>query len=646
MSNIFEKRINYKPFEYPQLKELWELIEKTFWTVSEINFTADVNDYLVNLNSTEQSIFRKSLLGIAQIEVGVKTFWGKLYDYLPKPEINNLGSTYAHNESIHSEAYSELLSVLGLELEFANIRQIPALYNKYLFIEEKLNTNDIVDKTFFFTIGIENTSLFSLFSNILSFTRFKGLMKNTSNIIAWSSADEDCYHPDTEILTPSGWKNVMEFSIGDSVIGFANGKSRIEQVQNVTQKIYNDELYKIHTNNNCQFVTKGHDLILHHKTKDWQKIEAFYFKPSSYTNFPITSNFVNDYSIDKLSSIDKIKIALQADGTKLTWKNNNGEVLERGTKGGYNYSLTLSKPRKIERLIYLLDDANIEYDKYEIPNTNNKICFRIKFDNDFDYKDFDWVDLTNKSKNWIFEFVDELKHWDGHIDKKTNEHFTYCSTNKKCSELVMGLCTLIGLRSHISISEDNRKESYKTSYRVYIQNTGKDTIVSKHFKVDKEFYSGMVGCITVPSGGLITKYDSKIAISGNCHARAGITILNIIFNENPKLKEKYTQEYVENLCKDYIKVEIELLDWIYSEGELGFFTKNDMINFMKYRLDGAIEKMGYSKIFNISNDDYKPMKWFDEEVYSNTLDDFFSRRPVDYTKKDKSFDVDDIFDDF
>ena len=122
--------------------------------------------------------------------------------------------------------------------------------------------------------------------------------------------------------------------------------------------------------------------------------------------------------------------------------------------------------------------------------------------------------------------------------------------------------------------------------------------------------------------------------------------MNIIFNENPKLKEKYTQEYVENLCKDYIKVEIELLDWIYSEGELGFFTKNDMINFMKYRLDGAIEKMGYSKIFNISNDDYKPMKWFDEEVYSNTLDDFFSRRPVDYTKKDKSFDVDDIFDDF
>ena len=643
--NIFEKRVHFKPFEYPELLNWIDLIHKTFWVHDEVNFTADINDYLINLKNNEKEVFRRSLLGIAQIEVGVKTFWGKIYDFLPKPEVNGLGSTFAHNEWIHSQAYSNLLTVLGLEQDFLEIYNIPVLVEKQKFNDDKLKSNDIVDKLFYFTIGIENASLFSQFANILSFTRFKGMMKNTSNIIAWTSADEDCYHPDTEILTPSGWKNVMEFSIGDSVIGFKDGKSRIEQVQNVTQKTYNDELYKIHTNNNCQFVTKGHDLILQHKTKDWQKIEAFYFKPSSYTNFPITSNFVNDYSIDKLSSIDKIKIALQADGTKLTWKNNNDEVLERGTKGGYNYSLNISKPRKIERLIYLLDDANIEYVKNEIPNTNNKICFRIKFDNDFDYKDFDWVDLTNKSKNWIFEFVDELKHWDGHIDKKTNEHFTYCSTNKKCSELVMGLCTLIGLRSHISISEDNRQESYKTSYRVYIQNTGKDTIVSKHFKVDKEFYSGMVGCITVPSGGLITKYDSKIAISGNCHANAGINLLNIIFDENPKLKEKYTQEYVNNLLNQYIEIESKLLDWIYEEGELGFFTKEDMLNYMKYRLDNAILKLNYEKIFKITNDEYKPMKWFDEEIYSNTLDDFFSKRPVDYTKKDKSFSPDDLFND-
>ena len=66
---------------------------------------------------------------------------------------------------------------------------------------------------------------------------------------------------------------------------------------------------------------------------------------------------------------------------------------------------------------------------------------------------------------------------------------------------------------------------------------------------------------------------------------------------------------------------------------------------MKYRLDNAILKLNYEKIFNITNDEYKPMKWFDEEIYSNTLDDFFSKRPVDYTKKDKSFNPSDLFGD-
>src|SRR5699024_1510847 len=44
-----------------------------------------------------------------------------------------------------------------------------------------------------FSILIENVSLFSQFAIILSFTRFKGLMKNISNIIAWTSVDEQVH---------------------------------------------------------------------------------------------------------------------------------------------------------------------------------------------------------------------------------------------------------------------------------------------------------------------------------------------------------------------------------------------------------------------------------------------------------------------
>ena len=111
--NIFEKRINYKPFEYPEILDFTDAINKSFWVHSEVDFTADVQDFHSHLSENEKEVIKKSLLAIAQIEVAVKSFWGDLYQHLPKPEFNGLGSTFAECEFRHSEAYSRLLEVLG-----------------------------------------------------------------------------------------------------------------------------------------------------------------------------------------------------------------------------------------------------------------------------------------------------------------------------------------------------------------------------------------------------------------------------------------------------------------------------------------------------------------------------------------------------
>src|SRR5690606_4022017 len=55
------------------------------------------------------------------------------------------------------------------------------------------NEKDYLKSLILFTILIENVSLFSQFAIILSFTRFKGAMKNVSNIIAWTSVDEQIH---------------------------------------------------------------------------------------------------------------------------------------------------------------------------------------------------------------------------------------------------------------------------------------------------------------------------------------------------------------------------------------------------------------------------------------------------------------------
>lgn len=315
---IFDKRINYKPFEYPEVLQFVDAMNSSFWVHSEVEFTADIQDFKSNLSPVEKEVVKRSLLSIAQVEIGVKLFWGDLYSHFPKPEFNGLGATFAECEFRHSEAYSRLLEVLGYTAEFERLLDIPVFKKKIDLIENSLMAgNDIISKLLFFTIVIENASLFSQFANILSFTRNKGYLKNTSNVIAWTSIDEQT------------------------------------------------------------------------------------------------------------------------------------------------------------------------------------------------------------------------------------------------------------------------------------------------------------------------------------HASAGIYILN-------KLEEEghVTAEIKAKMAKDvvsYIEYEAELLDWIYEEGELDFFTKEDMLNFMKYRVDESLGRIGIDKLFNISYEQYAPMKWFEEDVFANELDDFFAKRPTAYTKHDKSIHADDLF---
>ena len=138
-------------------------------------------------------------MAIAQIEVSVKTFWGNLYNHMPKPELNGLGATFAECEFRHSEAYSRLLEVLGYNDEFTRVVAIPAIKKRIDFLSNVLKhansttPKEYVSSLLLFSILIENVSLFSQFAIILSFTRFKGYMKNVSNIIAWTSVDEQIH---------------------------------------------------------------------------------------------------------------------------------------------------------------------------------------------------------------------------------------------------------------------------------------------------------------------------------------------------------------------------------------------------------------------------------------------------------------------
>ncbi len=197
--DIFKKRLNLKPYEYPELLEYADAIRHSYWIHTEFNFTGDIHHFKVMLNDKERSAIKNTMLAISQIEVAVKTFWGDLYHKLPKPEIGSVGSTFAESEVRHHDAYSHLIEILGLNDEFEKIKDIPALKDRVEYLEQSLkyarseNNQEYSEAILLFSLFIEHVSLFSQFLIMMSFNKYKNELKGISNVVEATSKEEQIH---------------------------------------------------------------------------------------------------------------------------------------------------------------------------------------------------------------------------------------------------------------------------------------------------------------------------------------------------------------------------------------------------------------------------------------------------------------------
>lgn len=198
-SDIFEKRINLKPYEYPQLYEYVPAIRHSYWIHTEFNFTSDIQDFKSQLSDVEKNAIKNTMLAISQIEVAVKSFWGDLYHRMPKPEIGSVGSTFAESEVRHADAYSHLLEILGLNEEFRQLKRKPAIMKRVSYLENSLKNSKSTDdqeyaeSILLFSLFIEHVSLFSQFLIIMGFNKYKNKLKGISNVVEATSKEEQIH---------------------------------------------------------------------------------------------------------------------------------------------------------------------------------------------------------------------------------------------------------------------------------------------------------------------------------------------------------------------------------------------------------------------------------------------------------------------
>jgi ribonucleoside-diphosphate reductase beta chain len=197
MPDIFRKRTNLKPYEYPQLIEYVDAIRHSYWVHTEFNYSSDIQDMKVRLSPEEAAIVQRAMLAISQIEVQVKTFWTKIGDKMQKPEVQAVGVTFGESEVRHADAYANLIEIMGLNVEFEKLVEVPAIKKRIAYLEQSLqapvDNKDYFHKIILFSMFVENVSLFSQFLIMMAFNKHKNVLKGISNAVEATSKEEDLH---------------------------------------------------------------------------------------------------------------------------------------------------------------------------------------------------------------------------------------------------------------------------------------------------------------------------------------------------------------------------------------------------------------------------------------------------------------------
>ena len=203
---LFEERIPFKPFEYPEYyTDGWLPQMQAFWLHTEIPMQGDVKDWKENLKKHEKNLVGNILLGFAQTECAVSDYWtGMVTKWFPKHEIRQMAMAFGSQETIHATAYSYLNETLGLE-DFAAFMHEPEIKEKFEFLTqvsanwtpEELQTNpkaraEVGRSLAIFSAFAEGVSLYSSFAVLYSF-QMRNLLKGVGQQMKWSVRDESLH---------------------------------------------------------------------------------------------------------------------------------------------------------------------------------------------------------------------------------------------------------------------------------------------------------------------------------------------------------------------------------------------------------------------------------------------------------------------
>lgn len=127
------------------------------------------------------------------------------------------------------------------------------------------------------------------------------------------------------------------------------------------------------------------------------------------------------------------------------------------------------------------------------------------------------------------------------------------------------------------------------------------------------------------------------------HALVGIKIINTLREEYPELFDADLKAKIIEECEAAFSAESELITWMLGDFKDEGISVEILKEFIKDRINQSLVQIGYESHFEVDPFLLDQTTWFNEELLGNNMTDFFVKRPVEYSKKSRTFAEDELF---
>lgn len=350
--------------------------------------------------------------------------------------------------------------------------------------------------------------------------------------------DNECLIEGTEVLTPSGWKDLADVTVQDKIAQYDPSTQAVSFVNpsRVIEKDYNGKVlyFGSNTGHFFQGVTPNHRMpVVHRQDGTFESVLAQDLDYQKGTASRLKSAPIAGYltgAESQLTTLERFLIAVQADGSA-------SPRYDGSLSGHVPVRFSFSKERKSTRLLALCKELGFNVTEAARSPAHDNVAEKRNFviqvpvEHRPFLKNYNWVDLSQKSATWCKDFLDEQVQWDGHFTKNTGILHT---TSRQAVEISQAAAALAGYKTHLAFYPDNRKESFSGCWRLsWKEQTYVSGQVIHKFESD---YEGKVRCLTVPTGFFLCRYKDRVSVTGNCiHSRTYSEIVKFSFDDPEKV---------------------------------------------------------------------------------------------------------------